>query len=115
MTNPPASTHAPAPASGPSNANSADPSRGVPYYEKLRRDLRETLQKKRVLDKNLVGEVMIISEWERVPLLPCPLISLSLSLSHIATSKGSLSTGYISALNWSHLGGKNDDMTNWID
>ena len=35
-------------------ANGAiDPSRGMPYYEKLRRDLRETLQKKRVLDANL--------------------------------------------------------------
>ena len=28
--------------------------RGVPYYEKLKRDLRETLQKKRLLDKNMV-------------------------------------------------------------
>ncbi|KAL8922063.1 MAG: hypothetical protein Q9208_005373 [Pyrenodesmia sp. 3 TL-2023] len=27
--------------------------RGIPYYEKLKRDLRETLQKKRLLDKNL--------------------------------------------------------------
>lgn len=31
----------------------SDPSRGMPYYEKLRRDLRETLQRKRVLDANL--------------------------------------------------------------
>ena len=31
-----------------------DSSRGVPYYEKLKRDLRETLQKKRLLDKNMV-------------------------------------------------------------
>ena len=28
--------------------------RGLPYYEKLRRDLRDTIQKKRILDKNLV-------------------------------------------------------------
>ncbi|KAL8808427.1 MAG: hypothetical protein Q9200_004283, partial [Gallowayella weberi] len=27
--------------------------RGIPYYEKLKRDLRETIQKKRLLDKNL--------------------------------------------------------------
>ncbi|KAL8672185.1 MAG: hypothetical protein Q9168_003349 [Polycauliona sp. 1 TL-2023] len=27
--------------------------RGIPYYEKLKRDLRETLQKKRTLDKNI--------------------------------------------------------------
>ncbi|KAI4288537.1 MAG: hypothetical protein L6R35_002188, partial [Caloplaca aegaea] len=28
--------------------------RGIPYYEKLKRDLRETLQRKRLLDKNMV-------------------------------------------------------------
>ncbi|KAL8650977.1 MAG: hypothetical protein Q9210_003500, partial [Variospora velana] len=27
--------------------------RGIPYYEKLKRDLRETLQRKRLLDKNM--------------------------------------------------------------
>lgn len=32
-----------------------DNTRGVPYYEKLKRDLRETLQKKRQLDKNMVS------------------------------------------------------------
>ena len=32
-----------------------DNTRGVPYYEKLKRDLRETLQKKRLLDKNMVS------------------------------------------------------------
>ncbi|MCJ1389304.1 hypothetical protein MMC18_002160 [Xylographa bjoerkii] len=31
----------------------ADATRGVPYYEKLKRDLRETLQKKRLLDKSM--------------------------------------------------------------
>ena len=34
-----------------------DAARGLPYYEKLRRDLRETLQKKRTLDQSLVSEV----------------------------------------------------------
>lgn len=29
---------------------------GLPYYEKLRRDLRDTLQKKRLLDRNMVRE-----------------------------------------------------------
>lgn len=44
---PPSSTAAAA-------AAAADAStRGIPYYEKLKRDLRETLQKKRLLDKNL--------------------------------------------------------------
>ena len=35
-------------------ASSGDSSRGMPYYEKLRRDLRETLQKKRALDASIV-------------------------------------------------------------
>ena len=38
----------------PSSGANADATRGVPYYEKLKRDLRETLNKKRILDKNLV-------------------------------------------------------------
>ncbi|KAL2867120.1 chromatin modification-related protein EAF6/MEAF6 [Aspergillus lucknowensis] len=29
------------------------PNRGLPYYEKLRRDLRDTLQKKRLMDKSM--------------------------------------------------------------
>ena len=36
-------------------ATTDDSNRGLPYYEKLRRDLRDTLQKKRLLDKNIVG------------------------------------------------------------
>lgn len=40
----------------PPPANSAaDATRGIPYYEKLKRDLRETLQKKRLLDKNMAS------------------------------------------------------------
>ena len=31
--------------------------RGIPYYEKLRRDLRDTLQKKRALDKAMVYNI----------------------------------------------------------
>lgn len=27
---------------------------GLPYYDKLRRDLRDTIQKKRTLDRNMV-------------------------------------------------------------
>ncbi|KAF2869337.1 histone acetyltransferase subunit NuA4-domain-containing protein [Massariosphaeria phaeospora] len=41
-----------APPVGAANAAS-DASRGMPYYERLRRDLRESLQKKRVVDSNL--------------------------------------------------------------
>jgi hypothetical protein len=43
---PPAGTAAKPPASGDRP--------GLPYYEKLRRDLRDTLQKKRLLDRNMV-------------------------------------------------------------
>lgn len=38
----------------PTSGATADTTRGVPYYEKLKRDLRETLNKKRQLDKNMV-------------------------------------------------------------
>lgn len=34
-------------------ANASD--RGIPYYEKLRRDLRDAINKKRNLDRNMVG------------------------------------------------------------
>lgn len=37
--------------------NSADSTRGVPFYEKLKCDLRETILKKRLLDKNLVSHL----------------------------------------------------------
>lgn len=40
----------------PTSAITADATRGIPYYEKLKRDLRETLNKKRLLDKNLVNQ-----------------------------------------------------------
>ncbi|EAS28850.3 chromatin modification protein EAF6 [Coccidioides immitis RS] len=40
-------------ATGPGAADQAPPTRGVPYYEKLRKELRDTLQKKRLLDRNL--------------------------------------------------------------
>lgn len=33
------------------NANS----RGLPYYEKLRRDLRDTIARKRLMDKSMVS------------------------------------------------------------
>lgn len=41
-----------APPAGASNA-AMDASRGMPYYERLRRDLRESLQKKREIDARL--------------------------------------------------------------
>ena len=46
-----------APQSGAANA-AADASRGMPYYERLRRDLRESLNKKRVIDSNLVRPIL---------------------------------------------------------
>jgi len=41
----------------PPNAHTAnsDATRGIPYYEKLKRDLREIIQKKRLLDKNMAA------------------------------------------------------------
>ncbi|KAI4114419.1 MAG: hypothetical protein LQ345_004792 [Seirophora villosa] len=48
--NPPLTTSTTtATATAPSDINT----RGIPYYEKLKRDLRETLQRKRLLDKNM--------------------------------------------------------------
>ena len=45
----------PGPGGAPTAVNSStDVSRGVPYYEKIRRDLKDTIQKKRILDQNLV-------------------------------------------------------------
>lgn len=41
-------------AHGASGAN-GDSTRGRPYYEKLRKDLRQTLERKRELDKTMVG------------------------------------------------------------
>ncbi|KIW80986.1 hypothetical protein Z517_04009 [Fonsecaea pedrosoi CBS 271.37] len=45
---PPGSGSAPKPTAGNDRP-------GLPYYEKLRRDLRDTLQKKRLLDRNLAA------------------------------------------------------------
>ena len=42
------------PPSTTANSTAVDATRGLPYYEKLKRDLRETLYKKRMLDKSLV-------------------------------------------------------------
>ncbi|KAK5081616.1 hypothetical protein LTR05_007747 [Lithohypha guttulata] len=42
-----------APGSAGKVANASD--RGIPYYEKLRRDLRDTINKKRVLDRNMAA------------------------------------------------------------
>jgi hypothetical protein len=38
----------------PPSAPTGETTRGIPYYEKLKRDLRDTLMKKRQLDKNMV-------------------------------------------------------------
>jgi hypothetical protein len=59
----PATTGAAAPTAGatagtpnaPVDQNAA--SRGLPYYEKLRRELRDTLQKKRLMDKSMVSAI----------------------------------------------------------
>ncbi|KAI5298367.1 hypothetical protein KEM56_004120, partial [Ascosphaera pollenicola] len=38
---------------GASTSGADQQTRGLPYYERLRRDLRDTIQKKRLLDKNM--------------------------------------------------------------
>ncbi|KAL4870896.1 histone acetyltransferase subunit NuA4-domain-containing protein [Aspergillus spectabilis] len=47
------------PSTTPNNENPPNPTdrtnRGLPYYEKLRRELRDTLQKKRLMDKSMAA------------------------------------------------------------
>ena len=50
-------------------AATADATRGVPYYEKLKRDLRETLQKKRLLDKSMVRILSLDATLSSVKLI----------------------------------------------
>lgn len=61
----------------PPASASADATRGVPYYEKLKRDLRETLQKKRMLDKTMVPLLLLLpfppSPSYNAPARPCSL------------------------------------------
>ncbi|KAH0831682.1 hypothetical protein FOPE_02940 [Fonsecaea pedrosoi] len=52
---PPGSGSAPKPTAGNDRP-------GLPYYEKLRRDLRDTLQKKRLLDRNLRFGAMLTAQ-----------------------------------------------------
>ena len=49
---PPATATAGAP-NAPTDQSAAN--RGLPYYEKLRRELRDTLAKKRMMDKSMVS------------------------------------------------------------
>lgn len=46
------------PAASAANAKD-DSARGMPYYDKLRRDLRETMQKKRILEQNMVHRPIV--------------------------------------------------------
>ncbi|EZF30649.1 hypothetical protein H109_00158 [Trichophyton interdigitale MR816] len=55
-------------AAAPAASGAADqqaPARGIPYYEKLRRELRDTLQKKRLMDKNLAALEESIYRFEQ--------------------------------------------------
>ena len=58
---PPATTAAangtPGATAGGPNAGNQTSTRGLPYYEKLRRELRDTINKKRQMDKALVCSV----------------------------------------------------------
>ncbi|EFR03614.1 hypothetical protein MGYG_06608 [Nannizzia gypsea CBS 118893] len=58
----------PVSATTPTAGSAADqqaPARGIPYYEKLRRELRDTLQKKRLMDKNLAALEESIYRFEQ--------------------------------------------------
>lgn len=50
---------------GASTSGADQQTRGLPYYEKLRRDLRDTIQRKRLLDKNMVWFVLVNVPPER--------------------------------------------------
>jgi hypothetical protein len=52
----------------PPSAPTGEATRGIPYYEKLKRDLRDTLMKKRQLDKNMV--IFIPSRLNLALLIP---------------------------------------------
>ncbi|KAF3481601.1 uncharacterized protein GIQ15_04360 [Arthroderma uncinatum] len=49
----------------PAGADQQPPARGIPYYEKLRRELRDTLQKKRLMDKNMAALEESIYRFEQ--------------------------------------------------
>ena len=56
------------PPSSTTTPGNEESTRGMPYYEKLRRDLRETLQKKRLLDKNMVYTLCRLASKTRLRL-----------------------------------------------
>lgn len=59
--------------SGTAAAATDNENRGLPYYEKLRRELRDTLQKKRLMDKSMVFTCILYSKKEAHELiLMCP-------------------------------------------
>jgi hypothetical protein len=80
----PATTGAAAPMAGATAAASNAPAdqnvanRGLPYYEKLRRELRDTLQKKRLMDKSMVSAVLRFLVSARWTWFPGSILVLSL-------------------------------------
>lgn len=52
--------------------------RGLPYYEKLRRDLRDSLQKKRMMDKSMVSATVAITAQTRASNLDVLFVNCSL-------------------------------------
>lgn len=65
-----ASTGGSGSSSGGGPTSSDGQNRGLPYYEKLRRDLRDTLQKKRLMDKSMVRQFspLFSSNTDQAPL-----------------------------------------------
>lgn len=64
----------PVPSGAPDTRRASTGDKGIPYYEKIRKDLREMLQRKKQLDRNLVRPSPIPP--------PCPISPNTLSVSH---------------------------------
>ena len=45
---------------GHDSTQNTNPNRGIPYYEKLRRELKDTLQRKRLMDKSMVRDYLLL-------------------------------------------------------
>ena len=61
----------PQPSATPDARRASTADKGMPYYEKIRKDLREMLQRKKILDRNLVRILPL-------PSSPCPPTSESI-------------------------------------
>ena len=72
--------------------------RGLPYYEKLRRELRDTLGKKRLMDKSMVSHGAIaldsFTPWNNLKQVPTYLIRRAQELLNDPHSQIGVLTAY---------------------